>query len=73
MKDNCFTPYAALSERCAPTEDSIDGASDRGEVHDDNAFAQCGVSDCGCSVQRKSGAFLRALWMAVLRWKLWMK
>jgi uncharacterized protein YbbC (DUF1343 family) len=45
MKDTCFTPSAALRERCAPTEDSIErGRLIRGEVHDDNAFAQGGVS-----------------------------
>lgn len=45
MKDTCFKPPETLRERCAPTEESLErGHLIRGEVHDDNAFAQGGVS-----------------------------
>ena len=45
MNDTTFNPPEALRPRCAPTEQSEwRGRLLRGEVHDDNAFAQGGVS-----------------------------
>lgn len=45
MDDTCFNPPQLLHSRCAPTELNAErGRLLRGEVHDDNAFAQAGVS-----------------------------
>jgi uncharacterized protein YbbC (DUF1343 family) len=43
MHDTCFTPSAALRERCAPTEPRSGGLL-RGEVHDPRAAALDGVA-----------------------------
>lgn len=45
MTDTMFNPPEELRPRCAPTEQSeVRGRLIRGEVHDDNAFAQGGIS-----------------------------
>ncbi len=45
MKNTTFNPPEELRPRCAPTEQSVwRGRLLRGEVHDDNAFAQGGIS-----------------------------
>ena len=64
MTDTCFNPPTALHARCAPTEQHAErGRLLRGEVHDDNAFAQAGVSGHAglFSTARDLERFCRAL------------